>query len=277
MRVIRKVFNILTNLKGFLFSYFEYLNFRKMMDICYPEQISISFPVKILPKEYISPFEFFDYYAVFYYWVCNDLYSFGSGKKILSLGGVKMGDAIISLRNEVYSMVLCDPKDKISKVKYIVMDISDLKENNLFEENFFDVFLSPATLHLIGLGRYGDKLNPCAIFDFIVFLKKVLKKGGYIYICIPMGKPALIFNRHWIYDFETIKKIFCDFEVVDYFVDEWAGYPGLTSPTDIKAMGGIYVEDLGRFDIQKERFSKDIDVENLGIGQYKILYLKMRK
>jgi hypothetical protein len=92
-----------------------------------------------------------------------------------------------------------------------------------------------------------------------------------------MGKPALIFNRHWIYDFETIKKIFCDFEVVDYFVDEWAGYPGLTSPTDIKAMGGTYVEDLRRFDIQKERFSKDIDVENLGIGQYKILYLKMRK
>jgi hypothetical protein len=88
-------------------------------------------------------------------------------------------------------MVLCDPKDKISKVKYIVIYISDLKENNLFEEKFFDAFLSPATLHLIGLGRYGDKLNPCAIFDFIEFLKKVLKKGGLFIFAYQWGSRHL--------------------------------------------------------------------------------------
>ena len=93
--------------------------------------------------------------TVFYYWVSKNLFKLKEKKKILSLGGVKIADAIISLKHEIYSLVLEFPLDTISNVKYIKCDVC---ANILpLPNNYFDIFISPATLHLIGLGRYHDK------------------------------------------------------------------------------------------------------------------------
>jgi hypothetical protein len=162
----------------------------------------------------------------------------------------------------------------MSKVKYIKHDVFYPLP---FPDRFFDIFISPATLHLVGLGRYGDKLDPYTLFNFLNELKRVLRKNADIFICVPLGKNALIFNHHYIFEFDTIVKVFDGFDLVDYFVDEWAGVPGYTAPTDLKALG------LNKFKFSeniltsfKNRFTKDVNVSSLNLGEYKIIYLHFK-
>lgn len=189
--------------------------------------------------------------------------------------GVKLGNAIFSLNHEVYSIVLKDPKDKISSVKYFEIDINNPSP---FEENYFDVFISPATLHLVGLGRYGDKLSPKTLFNFLGELRRVMKRGSHLFICVPLGKDALCFNHHFIWSFNTILKLFSEFELVDYLVDEWAGVPGYVSMTDLQKLEGFSPPKIQSSKLlpNSERFSKNTNVENLNIGEYKIIYLHFR-
>lgn len=52
----------------------------------------------------------------------------------------------------------------------------------------------------IGLGRYGDPLNPYGSKDAIRELSRVLAPGGRLYFALPVGKPRIMFNAHRIHD-----------------------------------------------------------------------------
>ena len=54
---------------------------------------------------------------------------------------------------------------------------SDVSDPLPFESNSFDVFSSVVRLHLIGLGRYGDKINHNALLDFVLEIERVIKKN----------------------------------------------------------------------------------------------------
>lgn len=244
-----------------------------------------NFPIKYSKFEKRDPTEFFDYYAVFSYWVAQKLKSsrVSSNLKILDLGGVKLFNAILSLDYEITSIVLKHPRDFISSVKYIVHDVSNPLP---FPDNSFEVFTSPATLHLIGLGRYGDKLNPFCLINFLIQLHRVLKENADVFICLPLGKDCLIFNYHWIFSFNTIKKFFKESHWIleDYFVDNEAGVPGFLSYTDLQRNPDDLIlinEHLNhkRMNLLKDqsRFSKDTNVSELNIGEYKIIYLHFKK
>ena len=93
---------------------------------------------------------------------------------------------------------------------------------------------------------------------------------------MPLGKNALMYNYHWIFDFETIVNIFDDWELRDFFIDEWAGFPGITSYFDAKALGISSINLPVVADKQIERFSRNYSIENLDIGHYKIIYLHFK-
>ena len=75
-----------------------------------------------------------------------------NGLHILDVGNTKVANLMNSIRNSVTALVLERPIDDISKVDWRVQDIS--KRLN-FENETFDIFTSPSSLHLIGQGRYG--------------------------------------------------------------------------------------------------------------------------
>jgi SAM-dependent methyltransferase len=60
----------------------------------------------------------------------------------------------------------------------------------------------------IGLGRYGDPLDPEGDLKSIAELKRVVAKGGQLLFVVPVGKPRIMFNAHRIYSFD---------EIIDYF------------------------------------------------------------
>jgi SAM-dependent methyltransferase len=58
----------------------------------------------------------------------------------------------------------------------------------------------------VGLGRYGDPLDPDGDLKAIAELKRVLAPGGDLLFVVPVGKPRILFNAHRIYSFEQVMK-----------------------------------------------------------------------
>lgn len=72
------------------------------------------------------------------------------------------------------------------------------------------------TIEHIGLGRYGDKLDPEGDVRSIEELKRVLAPGGSLLFVTPVGKPKVEFNAHRIYSFEQIKEYFSPLTIQEF-------------------------------------------------------------
>jgi len=68
----------------------------------------------------------------------------------------------------------------------------------------------------IGLGRYGDPLDPQGTRKAARELARVLAKGGNLFFALPVGKPRLCFNAHRIHAPETICDYFAELELIEF-------------------------------------------------------------
>ncbi len=62
------------------------------------------------------------------------------------------------------------------------------------------------TIEHIGLGRYGDVLDPLGDCKALAELQRVLAPGGSLVIVVPIGRPRIQFNAHRIYDPKMIER-----------------------------------------------------------------------
>jgi len=60
----------------------------------------------------------------------------------------------------------------------------------------------------IGLGRYGDPIDPDGDIKAMNELIRVLAPDGILYFVVPVGKPRICFNAHRIYSPTWIKDFF---------------------------------------------------------------------
>lgn len=60
----------------------------------------------------------------------------------------------------------------------------------------------------VGLGRYGDALDPDGDLKAIAELRRVLAPGGSLLFVVPVGQPVIMFNAHRIYAYEQIMDYF---------------------------------------------------------------------
>jgi hypothetical protein len=69
----------------------------------------------------------------------------------------------------------------------------------------------------IGLGRYGDTLDPQGDLKAIAELKRVLAVGGHLLFVVPIGfRPRIMFNAHRIYTYDQILSYFSDLELMQF-------------------------------------------------------------
>lgn len=72
----------------------------------------------------------------------------------------------------------------------------------------------------IGLGRYGDPLDPCADLKAAAELSRILAPGGRLYLVVPVGRCRVAFNAHRVYDFQSVRALFPALDL-----DQWALVP----------------------------------------------------
>jgi hypothetical protein len=84
-------------------------------------------------------------------------------------------------------------------------------------------------LEHIGLGRYGDPLDPDGDLKAIAELKRVLAPGGSLLFVTPTGRPRIQYNAHRIYSYRQIVDYFAPLKLKQFALlpDEPAAAAGL--------------------------------------------------
>ena len=85
----------------------------------------------------------------------------------------------------------------------------------------------------IGLGRYGDPLDPDGDLKAIAELKRVLGRGGNLLFVSPVGRPCIRFNAHRIYSYDQIAAYFAGLSLRQFaLVDDRGGFSMEAGPDD---------------------------------------------
>jgi SAM-dependent methyltransferase len=93
-----------------------------------------------------------------------------------------------------------------------------------------DSIASLSCMHVIehiGLGRYGDPLDPDGDLKAISELVRVLAPGGDLLVATPVGRPRVEFNAHRVYDHEAFISYFAPLQLVEFALIEEGGNNGL--------------------------------------------------
>jgi hypothetical protein len=72
------------------------------------------------------------------------------------------------------------------------------------------------TVEHIGLGRYGDPIDPGGDIKATRELIRVLKTGGDLLFVTPVGKPKIAFNAHRVYSHLQIMEYFSTLNLMEF-------------------------------------------------------------
>jgi len=122
----------------------------------------------------------------------------------------------VALLSKVLPVTMVDirplslPLDSLSFKEGSILDLP-------FEDNSVESISSLCVVEHIGLGRYGDPLDPNGSTKAIDELKRVLKVGGNLYFSVPvMGKKnRIFFNAHRSFSDEYIEQCFYGCKIVE--------------------------------------------------------------
>jgi len=96
-----------------------------------------------------------------------------------------------------------------------------------FDNNSVNSLSCMHTIEHIGLGRYGDKIDPDGDIKAIKELKRVLAFDGTLLIVLPIGKPMIRFNAHRIYSYDMVISLFNDLKLKEFSLIKESGDGGI--------------------------------------------------
>lgn len=101
---------------------------------------------------------------------------------------------------------------KIENLNFIQGSILNLP----FETESIESLSCLHVIEHIGLGRYGDPIDPLGHIKSAEELIRVLKPGGILYFSTPIGKEFLHFDAHRVFSIQTIKTMFHSLEMIEF-------------------------------------------------------------
>jgi SAM-dependent methyltransferase len=125
------------------------------------------------------------------------------------------------------SLYFCSIVSAFVPVKYYDYRPADLHLDNL-ESGVADLLNLPfpngsvrslSCMHVVehvGLGRYGDPLDPDGDLKAMAELERVLAEEGSLLVVIPIGLPKIMFNAHRIYSYDQIIGYFSKLELREF-------------------------------------------------------------
>lgn len=111
--------------------------------------------------------------------------------------------------------------------------------NLSFEDNSIPSLSCMHTIEHVGLGRYGDALDPQGDIQAINELKRVLQPGGDFLFVTPVGEQKIEYNAHRIYSYQHVIELFSGMELKNFsLVDDQ----------------GNFIEDADPSLVEKQRY-----------------------
>jgi len=92
-----------------------------------------------------------------------------------------------------------------------------------FDSASVDSLSSLSVAEHIGLGRYGDPLDPDGTIKACTELSRVLAVGGNLYFGLPVGHARECFNAHRVYQASEVIEMFPDLHLQQFSIVDDAG------------------------------------------------------
>lgn len=116
--------------------------------------------------------------------------------------------------------------------------------NLTFPDNSIPSLSCMHVVEHVGLGRYGDTLDPAGDKRACAELSRVLAPGGQLLFVTPVGQPAIQFNAHRVYSFEGVLALFPGLKLREFAL--------ITDKRDVE--GAIFVPDADPARVAKQRY-----------------------
>lgn len=138
---------------------------------------------------------------------------------------------MLSAFTKVVQYNLSIPTVKLDNLVFEKKDLTnmpDIKDNSLESISCMHV------VEHIGLGRYGDKIDPLGNIKAINELKRVLSKNGNLLFVTPVGKSKIVFNAHRISSYDEVIKQFSGLKLLEFsLIDDNGFYTGIQKKFNI--------------------------------------------
>ena len=209
---LRKVKRFLLKLKGYIFFPFILRSFISFKSKDKSKRFSISF-FDIFPCLFENiPYTSFDTHYVYH--------TAWAARKVNEINS----DVHVDISSSLYfsSILSAFKKVKFYDFRPAKLNLSNLESSranllNLhFEDNSIDSLSCMHTVEHVGLGRYGDQIDPDGDIKAVKELSRVVSKGGSLLFVVPIGKPKIEFNAHRIYSYDMVINMFPDFSIKEF-------------------------------------------------------------
>ena len=102
---------------------------------------------------------------------------------------------------------------EVENLNTIVDDATMLRQ---FEDESLPSVSALCSLEHFGLGRYGDPIDPEACFKCFSLLQKKVRKGGNLFLSLPIGKERVEFNAHRVFFARTVIECFWQMKLLEF-------------------------------------------------------------
>lgn len=85
-----------------------------------------------------------------------------------------------------------------------------------FRDNSIASLSSQHVIEHIGLGRYGDPIDPNGSIRAAKELERVLKPAGRLYLSLPVGRERICFNAHRVHSPKTVVGMFSQMRLLEF-------------------------------------------------------------
>ena len=129
----------------------------------------------------------------------------------VDIGSTALLVGILSKITRVYSIDIRPLPVKLDNLECKKGSVLDLP----FKDGEVSSLSSLCVIEHIGLGRYGDALDPWGSYKAISEISRVFMKGGNLYVSVPVGEEAAVyFNAYRVFEPQNFVALFEGFKMM---------------------------------------------------------------